>query len=436
MFYISYYKDGQVHTLHEPPFDTGDAAGARMSALEPARGLFVVVEDRMMTLCWRTRERQRFDIGYYEPVPWSKETWHRERNLELFEHMSRKARGKISFTESEDKGARDIQAHGMRPGAFLTKYYGDILTASEIEKWANKCAPLEVRFTQDADEIQAIYENGPNSCMSYDAKVYIGRVHPARVYAGPDLAVAYLGPLDKPTARAVVWPDRKVFDRVYGGGVGQLQGELVALGYKRKEQAFIGARVQRIEHGDGFIMPYVDRVSYASDRGDYILLDDNGDIETSRQDGLSYDIDEALPLCDLCRESIEDLTYIPSTGDYWCDDCVFNDATRCDYSDELYPNDDVVKVHHHEHTHIALNNLERAGFVELENGGYWSISDLHACDICENYALNENITINEKFDRVCASCSDTQGFSTADAGVEGSPLLDLMYEPAQSCAHN
>jgi hypothetical protein len=141
---------------------------------------------------WRARERERMRDGTYLPIPdvWLNTNWwylatHETARWDdaklqyvdiparLGDHFAHPSTAKdcmIAFTEDDAKGQQDRQTR-LTPGRYLTRYFGDVLTSSEIAKFAALyCAQfedIELKVTQDADEIERVYTNGPSSCMSH-----------------------------------------------------------------------------------------------------------------------------------------------------------------------------------------------------------------------------------------------------------------------------
>lgn len=119
----------------------------------------------------------------------------------------------------------------------------------------------EFDITQDADLIEWAYTEGPTSCMNDPDEYPLPSPHPSRVYAGGDLAVAYINRDDNCTARAVVYPEKKIYAKIYGHDK-LLSSELEKLGYRRTHamSPWRGARILKIylEEYEAYLMPYVD----------------------------------------------------------------------------------------------------------------------------------------------------------------------------------
>lgn len=131
----------------------------------------------------------------------------------------------------------------------------------------------DIIIAKDADQIVDIYENANfGSCMSFYDSDYLSRVseisHPVKVYDSPDIGV--IGLFDRQqevfVARAVTNAVTKEYNVVYpndcSGMRGQCQQKLVEWlkqnGYRHNYNYLHGARVKRIKHHDGWLMPYID----------------------------------------------------------------------------------------------------------------------------------------------------------------------------------
>lgn len=308
---------------------------------------------------WQERERARLLNGDYEAVPWLEllnpayitpgvvdAILAAETDSHRFAHLSLKTPGKIAFTENDRKGFDDIQT-AVTPGRYLQRFHSDLNIHQHcIERF---CAAVGVHssapalaISDDPDVIEQIYRNGPSSCMdgTHDFKIW-----PTRVYGKPgDLAVAYLGnPVERVTARAVVWPDRKTYSRVYGND--KLRIVLERNGYTQGYP--LGARVTAIHNNNRLVMPYVDGIEHGSLTSDrsFIVLDDEGNLDTQSQYGYANIVEyRNCSRCnsafaveddndqDLCASCYDDASSCSRCGDIVFDD-VHNvdDGLMCDY---------------------------------------------------------------------------------------------------------
>lgn len=456
-------EDGRVVS-----FETGALAAAYAADLTAKSGKKHQPRRALGSVDWRKREQERFDNGTYQALPthWTDSYWWREvtqslqmlagemrmspdqwkayseriwdagfrakfdgneerakRLADAFPHVSNGKQGKVAYTVDAEHGEADRQTV-VTPGVFLQRFFGDVLSTEQITEHATWFAdafgePAELHTTQDADEIEHVYTNGPSSCMSRDASDYNGHCHPVRVYAGPDLAVAYIkNGRDEISARCVVWPEKKRYSRIYGDeyrmGVA-LQRAGYALGSLR------GARIQLIEdmNGNGLIMPYVDNYSRCEIDGAFVRIGSGG-IECQSTNGVS----EQGELCARCGTTMDDETssYIDSRDERWCDCCTSDHAFYCEVAGETIANDDGV-------------------YMEHDGGVYWSQRRFAREGVCtdsgENWPIDETVTLadgscwsQDEFDRdgwQCPQCGECYADDDKPAeccGNAGCPIED------------
>lgn len=332
-------KDGEwaVHSEHATPREAAEAAknynAYAKSCNDPRRFRVMAATDTAEGKSWRAREQGRFDSGTYLSVPWAEEDWFKKSAHydTHFAHLSAADTKMVAYTRGEQEGIRDRQTR-VRPGRYLTQYFGEEdggpLSDEQIAEWCAKmgCQHEEntIKFAYTADEIEHVYVHGPSSCMSYAVDEYSSKVHPTRVYAGPDLAVAYLERDGEITARCVCWPGKKIYTRLYGDEC-RLGHLLKKAGYI--EGSLVGAKMSRIvqhSHGrDCYVMPYLDYIDSCRDDGKHLVIG-QGDIFCKETNGLSV----SLPCCDNCGERSGEL-YTVDGDSQWCLSCFENDATCC-----------------------------------------------------------------------------------------------------------
>jgi hypothetical protein len=318
----SYYSDGSPSYTHELRIvQTVDSATNR-EAVQRANELYfgpngywcnkgkthryTILKDT----AWREREASRLLDGLYVSLP---SAWaHLPKIADHYAHVSYTDSAQIAFTPDDAKGMVDIQVT-MRAGRYLTKFYPD-MSPDEVRRLAAIIeADLELMFAKTPDEIVEAYLNGPSSCMSHPKRDYLGHLHPVAVYGDSDLQLAYLKRSGRVTDRCLVWPDKKLYGRVYGGADGRIERALEKAGYKPGNLK--GARIRKIENqnGDGYIMPYIDGCCSVSDHDDEwftigghmdasstsgVMDDHAGQMYCEWSDGY-YDEDEMVYLEDL-----------------------------------------------------------------------------------------------------------------------------------------
>jgi hypothetical protein len=245
---------------------------------------------------WRERERARYASGHHLDVPWSKDPdwieWvKKEPQCDHFVRMSRADEECIAYIKNEEAGVID---HSTRttPARYFKKFVpeddakGQAMMQNWIRIWTKVKNNVDLKITKDREEIRRVYEHGPDSCMKGAPSRFFqgkGAPHPAEVYAD-DLAVAYIERnKDKKgnvTARAVVWPEKKHYQRVYGNDSALLDTLLKADGYKVGN--FDGARLLHVDvseftkKANSILMPHVDGsnewVKYDDDKNELRLF--------------------------------------------------------------------------------------------------------------------------------------------------------------------
>lgn len=341
MFKIYYSINGR---------EQGDAGGAVYDTLEEAQaavdercrpgGTWHVLTVRQgephvfapRAVTWKEREAHKLVSGAHKNVVWAKERFWTDavalRALH-YAHISTEDPTMLAYTPSEEYGERDRQ-NRIKPGKYLQKYFGASektgligfgpykghspkLNPKEIAYYAewwekgskpSKFGAWELRYAKTGAEIAEVYINGPRSCMSA-GQVDGGsntKTSPTRVYGAGDLQLAYLWDGEKPRARALCWPDKKVFGRCYPAEQNyatdrfkdqaealscqqELRARLLAQGWTdiyKDPNVFVGARLRRLKHGKGgnhYVMPYLD-----NDYGVNVVPDDDSIFVMARTD--------------------------------------------------------------------------------------------------------------------------------------------------------
>lgn len=325
---------------------------------------------------WEMRERDRFYSSDYQDPVWHGEPWYSWLDENRYCHVSKKDPKMVAFTESEDKGERDIQTM-MKPGRFLRKFYPG-LSERQVKYWAEyhetgqkpkvEVAAHTFGLATTPEEIVTVYLEGPSSCMSHGERDYSCSGHPVRVYGAGDLAIAYLrgtgDDSDKVYARALVWPDRKVYGRVYptiGSDVRgdahlypngltdqeawhyELESKLQDDGYRSDEESgngFNGAKLLREVEDGSAVMPYLDRCYGFNDSGEFFTMSRSGAYCGDNTCGLVEIESESSGWCPNCEEDCDaddkqlvatDLDHGGHIRDsqHWCQHCVDHNTFEC-----------------------------------------------------------------------------------------------------------
>lgn len=346
----------QVVCVHATDADAQDEA---RRLIEDKRAHYFV---KQVNLAWRERERARYQSGEYKSCVWHMESWYHNKGLrDHFVHASQKKPGLIAYTESPEKGEQDRQT-SLKPGVYLTRYFSDVLSEREIAHWsrlqtnAGVLIDCELKLARTPDEIEHVYITGPASCMSDER--FESDEHPVRVYGDSDLCVAYIeSPADyhdeNIAARALVWPERKTYGRIYPtpdryeSGAPRLSAiqwqdslmqKLEAEGYKRG--SFNGARIRAIrDRDDSYVMPYIDGGYNVNLDGAEFVLAKDGDYSPTNTNGLLELSDKTE--CENCgeRTDSDDLYNVHMnrySSQQWCEHCYSSETFYCHGTEESY----------------------------------------------------------------------------------------------------
>jgi hypothetical protein len=314
---------------------------------------------------WHEREQSRFDEGLYLTVPWFHDVIiSRKFDSAVgyhFVHLSTVHPGMVAYTPSDEHGVQDRQVR-CKPGKYLAEFYETLghMTHAEVQSYVTQCQIVldsqSLSIATTADDIVRIYrgnEPAPQSCMTFKVGLRDrdGTIrHPCEVYGDSDLAVAYYGPIDAVEARAIVWPAKYRYSRVYGtrsgGHVGtngeRLKRLLSEAGYSSGDIS--GAKIRHIDYRGSYLMPYIDNIYYADDLGNGFLRLGEGDISTSETCGYTSGQRESDTIecedcgreyedgddCEYCNEHRWACEHCDSTqfggsravgGEHWCDSC-------------------------------------------------------------------------------------------------------------------
>lgn len=326
---------------------------------------------------WRERERHKLERGTYIGVPWQYLEIGNETTAHHYAHVSLEKPGLIAYTPDDWYGVDDRQI-ALRPGRYLERFYGHI-DKSTRDCWVRAIAAdagAAYGVTETCEQAETIYmiPTGFRSCMDRahvnagDIEVVDDYGHPAQVYAAPgDLRVAFypadcLETKSGLKQRAVIWPAKKTYYRIYGDG--PLSALLARDGYR--EQSPRHARILAIETDadDVYLMPYVDGISCASlsddgkfftlgsgeystgttyghtgDAGEFSSRDNRGicdrcgeltlDAELEDHGGYCEYCDENSIVCHDCNGRAWEFVYLEQTLASICLDCSCDRMTRC-----------------------------------------------------------------------------------------------------------
>jgi len=386
-------------------FESGAEAAMVAVSMTDSFGLLYQVRPFIIdATAWRDREQTRFDSGQYVPCVWASESWFKDSALarDHFAHVSQKNPGSLAYTESDIKGAQDLQTP-IRAGRYLQTYFAGALDSREIQTWASahaaKHESCEVLFARTADEIESVFTTGeqnedgqhsPASCMSYDTDRFDSCEHPVRAYAGPDLAIAYVKRAHRIVSRVVCWPDKKRYSRIYGDSTLLLAG-LESMGFE--SGSLSGARMTAIENGDGtYVCPYIDFIASVglSDCESYLLIG-RGDISCTNTNGCTDEAESFSWHCERCEAGQGDYDSgitLEDSGEIWCESCAEYYGIQCDRSGGWF--------------------ASRDNMVEMSNGQLWAMrvfeDDGTSCERCDsNIHIDDSESVDDE--TLCEDCA-------------------------------
>lgn len=366
-------------------------------------------------------------------------------------HKSISKPGMIAFYESVAKAEAQRETI-TKVGRFLTRFRPE-LSQDDIRKLAEQYQAEQsqnvLAFATTEDEIEEVYVNGPNSCLAGNARKFDSSMHPARVYAAGDLAIAHIGT----DSRVLCWPEKKIYGRIYGNTESRrdtLENALKDIGYSYDPGRFCGAKLLLVEDKDSYVMPYLDNSLEVEERNGYFIIVRDG-IAADSANGLlptrncsvcgdstggSDDYDDMCEscygdhsYCDRCEELThhDDTTYLEGPDLTLCQHCLSQSCTRCESCEEYVEDKEITE---------AISGTNRT-----ENYCSDCASD-HAipCATCDDYVLNSSAVLadcgesfcstrcKEKHDPSCLGCEESRDALTAGDTSEN---LD-MFSAGQS----
>jgi hypothetical protein len=346
---------------------------------------------------WQEREANMFTSGVYTSPVWVEERFWQNYGhhfIHHYVHVSHADAETVAFTEDARKGEADRQTL-IKPGKYLQKFMGagpsgeiehgpmkgypPVITKQQVAYYAawHKAGTRPesedtLHFATTADEMVRVYREGPYSCMRGCDKNWSDEDHPVQIYAAGDLQFAYLNNASMEViGRALCWPDKQVFGRVYPTPnspgetllYDELHQRLKSLGWtsiNERQNVFEGARLLRARNSDGeWMMPYLDHEygvedHYPSGGGSFWkMTHDSHHQDNTDGTYCGGDDDEDFDWhCDCCEDGFSDNHSSYSvysgwrvtapgrgyaTGERsWCEGCQENNAYYCDGAEEYF----------------------------------------------------------------------------------------------------
>ena len=308
------------------------------------------------------------------------------------------------YQSARDRFERDREV-AMKPARAFSMMFPELEHKQVIEitdMYLNRFAKRElfIREGSDAkdfvkayswtqaptDNISTTYQrkSSASSCMRYDFEHL--PVHPVTAYASGDFQMLWTEDSDgKIASRCVV---RVMPDGQYRGGpiygvseqaIDMLEHHILATpnGEYGADDAWVGARLLRQpteDDPDAFYAPYLDpEPRRLTDDGEYLVIDDCGEINASDYQGVLNANDCHCENCN-CGLDEDDYYFSEYTECRYCNDCYYDEHFYCEYADADYHVDQSYMVY------VPFGN--RNGYTEervsdwaVEYGDYFMYCD-------------------------------------------------------------
>jgi hypothetical protein len=363
MFYLVRLDRDADGNLVETPlpdfgtFDKGaDAAKASKSAAVTLGGAKVQCRRIAQAGDWRGAMQKKLESGELAPLP---ACWDLVPISDHFAHLWANDPSKIAFIESEEHGIIQ-KLTNLTPGRYITRFYE---TAGKMDddrrrKLIATIDPSgEIYFATTPDEIEYVYQNGPESCMDGDHDFGDLPCWPTAPYGAGDLAIAYTkNKKGNIQSRCLCWPEKKLFGRMFGDPQ-RMQPAMEAEGFtfirddndadgNKKKGVFIGARILKVPTGrrdHRFVVPYFDDIKVAIDMGDHFLTAEQGEVGKKwvASGSSSTGTADLMTMCPkrLVPVQVSEMRYVHGVDQEWSRDAIREHAFTCEGSGLIYPHE-------------------------------------------------------------------------------------------------
>jgi hypothetical protein len=471
LFQIVHADTGEA--IEGVTFASAKEAQAARVMHESATGCKLRIAKVVENIAWREREASLFADGTRKPLPqwWLESPWwvnNAEIHADHFPHMSQKQEGKIAFTESPEKGAGDIQTV-VSASRYLARYFGlqrnkndmlfRILRDEEIAAISARfeAGDVEVKIGSTPEAFEDVYRRAEYVCAentsarSCMASSY-GRFphHPAYVYGAGDLAIAYIEKENVVIARAVIWPERKEFVRIYGNTFTEcvaLRTYLEGEGYTQANH-FVGAKLLKIPAHGEYLMPYIDgsdeEYKTCEDSGEHFIIAYEGEIDCALTGGTcEYG---SVTHCSHCESRIgrHDESH-DVRGEMWCESCYESETFYCDYEEETFPQSagyETVITNNRYTRHQTWNAraVQNNAFQCEATDTYYSCDDFTSIEVHTSSGVQiwcYEVTEHNFFEDVAGVFFARADFTQIEAVMKDGAAeifcLEMPYEPIFKC---
>lgn len=389
----------QIRAVMQEKSDDIKRAGQMLKVINSCYGMSLDTLDRIEMKRYgfyvRATVIQNHKHGWLRPV-WADEHWFMNSPYCFYHdvHQSEDDPNQIAYNRSIDGIRRNIQTR-TRPGKYLTQFFSDVLSPSDIKYWAERqiaaaTCTAELKFIEnnDPDGWIDIYARGPSSCMRGKRAV--------QVYAleGNGLRLAYLLAGEDIVSRCIVVDgtnddEVKGWVRIYSTEQRwetTMRDMLEAAGYNQRTN-MDGVRLQLIEGKSGYVCPYIDygeggEQTVSADHQNNCLIIGGGDYDATSTDGY-VNGGEFCPCCEESGFDEDDMTYIESEDQSVCISCRDNDYTYA-YGrryEDWFLNEDVIYCESNGcYYHQDWYGNHDIVYVESRDE-YYHINDTVCCDV-------------------------------------------------------
>lgn len=345
---------------------------------------------------------------------------------------------RIAYTRSDAHGYADRQTV-TSVGKYLTRHFPS-MPDHQVRDIVMRHGAHKFELWDDVSKIVYSVQEGPHSCMRWADFDLNNDTHPYEAYApefGWRAAVRRDG-RGIITARCLVNVESMTFVRSYTRKDGEYSHSDEAIEVWLRDQGYTkdcdwaGLKLKRITTGrysDDFWAPYLDgECKYVEDRGDYLLISNDGDYECDRTDGHASEGNRCT--CDSCGERVheDELRSIGYHGDSAVGECCIDSYTYVHGrgGHEYYiPDDDAIWVNN---SAYDPEYLSRYSIVELDDGDYAHSDDAVHLDSRDIWVRHD--------DDCVVYCDNTGNYEHMDDCVQLEDGDWALKSDAWQCEHD
>lgn len=267
-----------------------------------------------------------------------------------------------------------------------------------LRKYTLKTGSTPKEFTHAYSHTQSEMDNPEttydrkamiHSCMRYKFEHLPS--HPCSIYGSGDFEIVWLEDTKGCIGgRCVVYTagDTPAAGPVYGvceRSLDMITTYLKGIGATiNHDDTWIGAKLLKYEHQDGYIGPYLDLdPKHLEDQGDHLEICDTGSIDASQYHGL---LGGRYTECCECEERLSEDEYYYSehTDRHYCESCYNDEHTYCEYEGETVHNSDMSEAWTETkwgyRSELVSNSAIENHFFECTDGKYWHEDDVRYCE--------------------------------------------------------